>query len=207
MRPRDFFVGPVEHGQLADDRRLAACGRASLGTIIEIRDELGQRVPAGQPGEICVMSDLAMAGYYKNPEETAKVIRGGFVHTGDVGTLDCDGFLTIVDRKKDLVISGGVNIYPSEIEQVLCTHEAVAECAVVGLPHADWGEMVAAVVRLRPGGQASPEQLIAFVRARLGPINCPKLLRIWEELPSSGIGKILKNQIRQALSATDSGEE
>jgi acyl-CoA synthetase (AMP-forming)/AMP-acid ligase II len=201
MRPEAHFAGGVIGGDLASDSRLASCGRPSIGTRIEIRDDDGRVLPLGERGEICVSSDLRMSGYYQEPDETAKVLVDGFVLTGDIGFLDEDGFLYIVDRKKEMVISGGLNIYPSEIERVLQTHPYVAESAVVGLPDADWGEAVAAVVRLRPGHKVTAQDLIAFVKKRVGSVKCPKALHIWGELPRSSVGKILKTEIKRDLIA------
>ena len=199
MRPQDHFVD----GALAGDDRLSACGRPSLGTRILIRDEAGDLLPAGVPGEICVQSDLIMSGYYRNEAATAEVVRDGFVHTGDIGFLDPDGFLHIVDRKKDLIITGGFNVYPGEVEQVIAAHPSVADCGVVGLPDADWGEAVTAVVELVPGATLTEAELVAFCRPRLGGVKTPKRVHIWAELPRSPVGKVVRKDIRRRL--LDSG--
>lgn len=199
MRPEDHYAGGVAGGRYADDLRLASCGRPSIGTIVEVRDEHGRAVPAGQPGEIAVMSDIRMNGYYRDPVETALVLREGFVHTGDIGVFDDDGFLRIVDRKKDVVISGGFNIYPAEVERVLQGHADVADCAVLGLPDADWGEVVVAVVQPKPGAVVSTESLRALARARLGAVKAPKKVFVRADLPRSPIGKVLKKELRRLL--------
>lgn len=197
MRPGDHFVD----GRLADEARLSACGRPSLGTRLVIKDEDGRVLPSGATGEICVQSDLSMTGYYRNEAATAEVIRDGLVHTGDVGFVDADGFLHIVDRKKDLIITGGFNVYPSEVEQVVASHPAVADCGVVGLPDPDWGEAVTVVVELRAGASLTPDELIGYCRPRLGGVKTPKQAQIWTDLPRSPVGKVLKTEIRARLTA------
>jgi acyl-CoA synthetase (AMP-forming)/AMP-acid ligase II len=137
-----------------------------------------------------------MAGYYKNPEATAEAGLHGWHHTGDIGVKDDAGFIYIVDRKKDMIISGGFNVFPSEVEQVIWTHPAVQDCAVVGAPDEKWGEAVTAVVELKPGTSVEPEELLALCRARLGGVKAPKAVHIWPELPRSNVGKVLKREIR-----------
>lgn len=192
LMPRDHFRGT----EVAEDERLASCGRPSLGTTVEIVDEQGARLPPGKVGEIRAHSDLMMSGYFRNPQATEAVLRDGFIHTGDLGYIDHEGYLHLVDRKRDLIITGGFNVYPSEVEQVLASHPAVAECAVVGAPDADWGERVTAVVELRVGASASTEDLQAFCRDRLGGVKSPKVVEIWPSLPRSAIGKVLRKDIR-----------
>lgn len=194
LLPRDHY----RDGAVADDRRLASCGRPSLGTTVEIVDEQGQRLAPGSVSEIRVHSDLMMSGYFRNPEATAAVLRDGFIYTSDIGFVDNEGYLHLVDRKRDIIISGGFNVYPSEVEQVLASHPAVAECAVVGAPDADWGERVTAVVELRAGAAATPAELQAFCRERLGGVRSPKVVEIWPQLPRSAIGKVLRRDIRAA---------
>ena len=140
--------------------------------------------------------ELVTPGYFRNPAASVEAMKHGWRHTGDIGYLDEDGYLYIVDRKRDMIISGGFNIYPSEIEQVLWSHPAVQDCAVVGVPHEDWGEAVKAVVELRPGVAATEAELTAFCRERLGPIKTPKSVEFWSELPRSSVGKVLKRDIR-----------
>jgi long-chain acyl-CoA synthetase len=137
-----------------------------------------------------------MQGYYKLPEETARTLRNGWLHTGDVGRLDADGFLYVVERKKDLIIRGGFNIYPREVEEVLYAHPAVAEAAVVGVRDPLMGEDVLAVVALKSGAEADADALIAFCQARLAKYKCPKRVRFMPALPKSPIGKILRKELR-----------
>jgi long-chain acyl-CoA synthetase len=143
-----------------------------------------------------------MSGYWRNPEDTAEVLHGEWVATGDLGYRDADGYYWIVDRKKDVIITGGFNVYPSEVETRLAAHPAVAEAAVIGLPHDDWGEHVHAAVTLREGAQASPEELIEYCRAALAGYKTPKGITIWAgPLPKNSSGKILKKSIREELEA------
>lgn len=193
MRPSEHFVD----GQLAPDRRLAACGRPSLLHALAIMDEEGRPLPAGSSGEICVRGDIVMQGYYKQPDKTAETVIDGWLHTGDVGHLDGEGFLHITDRKRDMIISGGFNVYPSEIEQVLWTHPAVLDCAVIGVPDENWGEAVKAVVELKPQAQAQADELIALCREKLGPVKSPKSVDFVAVLPRSAVGKVLKKEIRE----------
>jgi acyl-CoA synthetase (AMP-forming)/AMP-acid ligase II len=207
MRPEDHFTGGARGGQIAADDRLSACGRPSIGTTVVIKDDDGRTLGPGERGEICVHSDLMMAGYYKNPAATAETIRGGFVHTGDIGLIDAEGFLHIVDRKKDMIISGGFNVYPAEVEEVLRSHNAVAECAVIGVPHPDWGEAVVAAVELKPGATLDAQTLTAFARERLGGVKTPKTIEFWRALPRSAIGKVLKKEVKAAWGQMGKPEE
>ncbi len=141
-----------------------------------------------------------MAGYYKNPAATAEASKFGWHHTGDIGYLDDDNFLYIVDRAKDMIITGGFNVYSAEVEQALMEHPAVQDCAVVGLPDDKWGERVTAVVQLQPGtDDAVVDDVIASVKARLGSVKAPKQVEIWADLPRSKVGKVLKTEIRRQL--------
>jgi len=142
---------------------------------------------------------MLMKGYYKNPEATEEASKFGWHHTGDIGIIDEDGFVYIVDRKKDMIISGGFNVYPGEVEQVLWTHPAIQDCAVVGVPDEKWGEAVKAVLELKPGQQIDEEELIQFCKARLGSIKSPKTVEVWESLPRSPVGKVLKKSIREVF--------
>ena len=193
LRPEEHFID----GEVAGDFRLSACGRPAPLIAVEILDDEGNILPPGAPGEICVRGDLVMKGYYKNPEATAAAITGGWLHTGDIGLLDDQGFLHITDRKNDVIISGGFNVYPGEVEQVIWSHPAVSECAVVGLPHEDWGEAVTAFVELSPGAEVTEEALIAYCRERLGGVRTPKQVVFIDELPRSPFGKVLKRDLRR----------
>ncbi|HZU64306.1 MAG TPA: AMP-binding protein [Novosphingobium sp.] len=175
-----------------------SCGQANLLSQVEIMDEEGRLLPPGERGEIVVRGPLVMAGYYRNPEATAEVSRFGWHHTGDIGYRDAEGWFFIVDRKKDMIISGGFNVYPAEVEQALQAHPAVQDCAVFGIPDDKWGEQVTAVVECRAGiAPPPPEELIAFARARLGAVKTPKQLTYTEALPRSNAGKVLRAALRQ----------
>ena len=146
-----------------------------------------------------VRSSLVMAGYYKDPEATADVGRHGWHHTGDIGYLDEDRFLYIVDRAKDMIITGGFNVYSTEVEQALSAHPDVQDCAVVGRPDDKWGERVVAVVQPHPGTAPDPADLMAFVKERIGSVKTPKEIHVWPDLPRSKVGKVLKTDIKAEL--------
>jgi acyl-CoA synthetase (AMP-forming)/AMP-acid ligase II len=146
-----------------------------------------------------VRGSLVMLGYYKDPAATAEAGRFGWHHTGDIGRLDEDGFLYIVDRAKDMIISGGFNVYSVEVEQALLQHPDVQDCAVIGLPDDKWGEKVVAVLQLHAGRSADPAQIQAFVKARIGSVKAPKLIETWSDLPRSKVGKVLKKNIRAEM--------
>lgn len=179
-----------------DEEALRSAGRAVPYARVEIMDDDGRLLGHGQKGEIVVRSSMVMKGYYKKAEETAEVSAFGWHHTTDVGIKDERGLITIVDRKKDMIVSGGFNVFPSEIEAVLNTHAAVLDCAVVGVPDNKWGEAVKAVVQLKPGYEASSEELIALCKQELGSVKTPKSIEFWDELPRSAVGKVLKRDIR-----------
>ncbi len=194
------YLRPEEHlvdGKTAPDTRLSSCGRPYPLIDARILDENGVAVPAGTTGEICVRGDLVMKGYYHDQEQTETMIVDGWLHTGDIGHLDGEGYLHITDRKKDMIISGGFNVYPSEIEQVIWSHPAVMDCAVIGTPHDDWGEAVTAVVELNPGMEVTAGDLRKLCRDRLGGIRTPKRIEVVESLPRSANGKVLKRELRR----------
>jgi acyl-CoA synthetase (AMP-forming)/AMP-acid ligase II len=192
LRPGDHFV----NGRIAPDKRLSACGLPAITNSLAIKDDADRTLPQGQSGEICVRGDIVMRGYYKQPDKTAETIRDGWLHTGDIGHLDEEGYLHITDRKKDMIISGGFNVYPSEVEQVLWTHPAVLDCAVIGVPDDMWGEAVKAVVELKPGASATPAELISLCKEKLGSVKAPKSVSFIDSLPRSAVGKVLKKEIR-----------
>ncbi len=199
FRPEEHFKrGPNgELKELADDSRLASSGRPTWIGRVEIMDDNNNILPAGKTGEICISGDVIMKGYYKNPEKTAETIINGWLHTGDLGHLDEDGYLFITDRKKDMIITGGFNVYPLEVEQVLWGHPAVGECAVIGVPNPDWGEEVKAVVELKPGMTVTAEELIALCKKKLGNVSAPKSIDFTDALPRSRNGKVLKKDLRE----------
>lgn len=180
-----------------DERRLWSCGRPTLTSQIAIMDEAGRLLAPDELGEIVVRSPMVMQGYYRDPAATQEVSTHGWHHTGDIGCLDADGYLYIVDRKKDMVITGGFNVYPSEIEQVIMAIPAVQDCAVIGVPDDKWGEAVKAVVQLKPGAVVSAQEVIDACRRRLGGVKAPKTVEFWESLPRSPVGKVLKKEIRK----------
>ena len=155
-------------------------------------DDDGQIVAAGERGEIVARGDLVVPGYFKNPEANAEARAFGWHHTGDIGVFDENGYLYLVDRKKDMIISGGFNIYPSEIEQLIWSHPAVQDCAVVGTPDPDWGERVTAIIELKQGGSATADEIVSLCKARFGSLKTPKRLEFWDNLPRSPVGKVLK---------------
>ncbi|WP_436771186.1 AMP-binding protein [Yinghuangia sp. YIM S09857] len=195
MAPADH-VGPDGTPVL---ERLGSAGRPTPLVTVGIMDADGTLLPPGKCGEIVVRGSLVTPGYYRDPGATADVSRHGWHHTGDAGYLDEAGYLFVVDRLKDMIISGGFNVYSAEVEKALLDHMDVRDCAVVGLPDDTWGERVAAVVQLHPGRAVEPEALQAFVRERLGGVRTPKQVEVWPDLPRSTVGKVLKPDIRQRL--------
>jgi long-chain acyl-CoA synthetase len=146
-------------------------------------------------GELCVQGSAIMKEYLNKPEATAQAMRGGWLHTGDLARMDDDGYIYIVDRKKDLIIRGGYNVYPREIEEVLYTHKAISEAAVIGIPHDDLGEEIAAVIVLKPGAEATGEELRQYVKAQVAPYKYPRVIKFVDEFPKTAAGKILKRAI------------
>ncbi|WP_072801685.1 AMP-binding protein [Rhodococcoides yunnanense] len=195
-------LSPAEHfrddGSIATER-LASAGRPTPLTTVAIMDDRGTVLGRGERGEIVVRGPLVMPGYHENPDATAEVSTFGWHHTGDIGYLDDDNYLFVVDRAKDMIITGGFNVYSAEVEQALLTHPAVKESAVVGLPDDKWGERVTAAVQLRPNHVVSGEELIAFVKERLGSVKAPKQIQIWDDLPRSKVGKVLKTEVRSTM--------
>ena len=186
----------VSAHRLSGVRKLGAVGQPIPGVQVAIMDDEDRPVPTGELGEICVRGPNVMLGYYGLPEETARTLRHGWLHTGDVGRLDADGFLFVVERKKDLIIRGGFNVYPREVEDVLYAHADVAEAAVVGVRDPLMGEDVLAFVVRKPEGTVDAETLIAFCQERLAKYKCPKRVRFVSALPKSPIGKILRKELR-----------
>jgi long-chain acyl-CoA synthetase len=177
-------------------RKLGSVGPPIPGVEVRILDDDDRDVPPGEVGEVCVRGPNVMLGYYGLPDETARTLRNGWLHTGDMGRLDADGFLYIVERKKDLIIRGGFNIYPREVEEVLYAHPEIAEAAVVGVPDALMGEEVVAWVTPKRDSNVTAEEVIAFCQERLAKFKCPKDVRFLPTLPKSPIGKILRKELR-----------
>ena len=188
-----------------DDAALASAGPARTGVEVRIVDEAGRELPDGQIGEIATRSDCVMAGYWRDPQATAAALREGWLHTGDVGVRDARGFVTLKDRSKDMIISGGANIYPREIEDVLNLHPAVAECSVVGRPHPEWGEEVVAFVVAQPAAQVDAAELDALCLENIARFKRPRRYVFVDDLPKNNYGKVLKRALRERLAAESSG--
>jgi len=200
------FYGQTEMGPLAtvltpadQVRKAGSAGRAALNVETLVVDESGRPQPAGEIGEIVHRSPHAMLGYWRDPDRTAQAFAGGWFHSGDLGVLDAEGYLTVVDRKKDMIKTGGENVASREVEEALYTHPAVAEAAVFGLPHPEWIEAVSAAVVLRDGQAATPDELIAHCRQRLAAFKVPKHVVLVAELPKNASGKLLKRELRTAV--------
>jgi fatty-acyl-CoA synthase len=185
-----------EDHDLRRPHQLASCGKPHPSVDVAILDENDQPVPVGELGEVCVRGPLVMDGYWRQPELTAETLRNGWLHTGDIGRFDEENFLYLTDRKKDMLITGGFNIYPREVEDAVETHPEVAAAAVIGVPDPKWGEAVAAFVVLAPGATVTEAELIAHVRERKGPVHAPKSLEFVESLPLTPLGKLDKKQLR-----------
>lgn len=186
-----------------DLRRLASCGRPSPWLHVELLDANNNPVPDGEPGEICVRGPLVMNGYRNNPELTAETFSGGWLHSGDVAVRDPGGFLRIIDRTKDMIVSGGFNIYPREIEDILAEHPAVAQVAVIGVPHPKWGEAVKALVVLRAGQSVDVQELIDNVAQRKGSFQAPKFVEFIESIPLTAVGKPDKKALRAQFAKSE----
>jgi acyl-CoA synthetase (AMP-forming)/AMP-acid ligase II len=188
-------LGPEDHVPEGSPRMRAA-GKPLPWVEIRVVDAAGEEVPRGAVGEIVTRSPANMLGYWKRPEETAKTIRNGWLHTGDAGYLDEDGYVFIHDRVKDMIISGGENVYPAEVESALSEHPAVAEVAVIGVPDEKWGEAVKAVVVLRPDAELTEAALVAWSRERIAGFKTPRSVDFAAVLPRNASGKLLKRELR-----------
>ena len=191
-----------ERGHPRLQARLASCGYAQTGVQIRILDDRGEALPVGETGEIVVRAPTVMLGYWNLPDATRKTLRDGWLYTGDVGAFDADGLLTLKDRSKDVIISGGTNIYPREVEEVLLRHPAVREVCVLGMPDADWGESVVAVYSCRDGEAATAQELDQLCIEHIARFKRPKRYLQAAELPKNAAGKILKAQLREQLAAS-----
>ncbi|WP_420426229.1 long-chain-fatty-acid--CoA ligase [Algiphilus sp.] len=198
------FLPPEWH--YAGSPKLTSAGRPAYGVEAAIRDDKGTELPRGSVGEICARGNNVMQGYWKRPEQTADTLRDGWLHTGDLGYMDDDGFIFVVDRVKDMIITGGENVFSVEVEGALYQHPAVQEAAVIGLPCAQWGERVHAVVVLKSGSQASAEDIQQHCRTLIAGYKVPHSVEFrTESLPVSGAGKVLKTELRKAHATAAAG--
>lgn len=196
--PAVTFLAAVHHREGADPARLQSAGQPGFGYEIRIVDTNGNTVERGQFGEIVGRGDNVMLGYWNRDDETRAALRGGWMHSGDAGFMDADGFVYITDRFKDMIVTGGENVYSIEVENVLSAHPAVLECAVIGVPDARWGERVHGVVTLKPGAAGSADELMAFCRGQLAGYKLPRSIDFHDgPLPRSGAGKVLKTVLRE----------
>ncbi|MBW1800338.1 MAG: AMP-binding protein, partial [Deltaproteobacteria bacterium] len=199
--PQTAFLPRKAHEVLdkppEEQKALRSIGHPSLGTHIRIVDEISEDVAPEVPGEIIIRSDSIMVEYWKKPEETAEVLIDGWLHTGDIGCYDEKGYIYIVDRKKDMIISGGENIYPREIEEILYRHPAVEEAAVIGVPDPVWVERVHAVVTLKKGANPAEDDIITFCKDHIASYKAPKSVEFVATLPKNPQGKILKKELRR----------
>jgi long-chain acyl-CoA synthetase len=184
-------VANTEHPRW--QQRLASAGTARSVVDVIVADEHDQPLPAGELGEVLVRGDTVMLGYWRDPEATAATLRGGWLHTGDIGAFDDEGYLTLMDRSKDMIISGGTNIYPREVEEVLMTHPGVSEVSVIGRPDPEWGEIVVAYV----AGEARQDELDRLCLDRIARFKRPKDYVFVDSLPKSNYGKVLKRELRE----------
>ncbi|WP_433680303.1 acyl-CoA synthetase [Nocardia sp. CA-119907] len=193
LAPVATLLGPEDH----EKGLLRAAGRAAPHVEVRIVDDLGNEVPRGTVGEIVVRGANVMLGYWNRPEDTAAAVRDGWMHTGDGGYMDEDGYVFVVDRIKDMIVSGGENVYSAEVENAIATHPAVASCAVVGVPDTEWGERVHAVVICQPGAEVTVDEIRDHTKALIAGYKAPRSLELVTELPISGAGKILKRELRK----------
>jgi acyl-CoA synthetase (AMP-forming)/AMP-acid ligase II len=194
------IMTPAEHTEILENpavaHRIASAGRPGPFSRVAILDDQGNEVARRTPGEICYQGELIMRGYFRNQTATDEVSWGGWHHSGDIGYMDEDDFVYIVDRKRDMIISGGFNVFPGEVEQAALAHPSVQDCVIVGVPHEKWGEMVMAAVELKAGASFDTEEFITFCKGRLGSVKAPKQVEIWAELPRSTVGKTLRRVVR-----------
>jgi acyl-CoA synthetase (AMP-forming)/AMP-acid ligase II len=187
--------------KLSDDDQLqfkSKTGREFIGVSLKVVDEQGKEIKKDEKevGEIIVKGDIVTKGYWKLPEETKKSIKKGWLYTGDMAVIDEEGYVTIVDRKKDMILTGGENVYSTEVENVLYMHTAILECAVVGVPDPKWGEAVKAIVVLKPGQRVTEQEIIQFCKEKMAHYKAPKSIDFIDALPRTGSGKIHKKNLR-----------
>ncbi len=195
------ILSPDDHLNALNDPdkegRLLSCGRPPVFVKVEMMDDEGKILETGEWGEIVVRGTLVSLGYYGDLEATKANQAHGWHHTGDIGYKDKDGFIYIVDRKKDMIISGGLNVFPIEIERLIWSHPAVQDCAVIGVPDEKWGEAVKAVIELKSGQSVTEKEIISLCKEKLSAYKAPKTVEVWNELPRSGVGKVLKRKVRE----------
>ena len=193
------IVTMLRPGELGDPLNKGSVGRCTWLTDLGIIAPDGTLLPANEIGEVVVRGDLMMKGYWRLPEKTAETIIDGWLHTGDVGLVDERGYLFLKDRIRDVIITGGFNVYPTDVENALSQHPSVYECSVFGMPDDKWGEAVQAAIHLRPGFAQDPEGLMAHVKKALGSVQTPKQIHFFEQLPKSSVGKVLKTAIKEQI--------
>ena len=181
----------------SEERKVGSIGIPFWGVDLKVIDDNGEEAPVGERGELVVRGHNVMKGYYKNPEATEESIKNGWFHTGDVATKDEDGYFFIVDRVKDLVVRGGYNVYPREVEEAIYEHPGVAEVAVIGVPHEELGEEVVAVIAMKEDESASEEEIISFTQERIARYKYPRRVTFMDELPKTATGKILKRELAE----------
>jgi fatty-acyl-CoA synthase len=194
--PMTVCVLRKDEHDVSRPERLATCGRPVPWVHVALLDDAGNEVRRGEPGEICVRGPLVMQGYWNKPQQTAEALAGGWLHTGDIAREDDEGYYTIVDRKKDMIVSGGFNVFPREVEDVISSHPSVAAVAVIGVPDDRWGEAVKAVVVPRPGAEIVADELIDLVKQAKGSVHAPKSVDVVESIPLSPLGKPDKKALR-----------
>ena len=194
VAPVGTILLPEEHN---DPRLARSVGRAAAHSLVKIVGPDDEELPVGTAGQICIGGDHVMLGYLNKPQETAEALRGGWMHTGDGGYVDENGYVFLTDRLKDMIITGGENVYSIEVENVIAKHPSVASCAVVGIPHTIWGETVHAVIVLAPGAELTVDELREHCRAELAGYKCPTSMAVVDQMPISGAGKILKRALRE----------
>ena len=194
LAPLATLLLPQDH---LVESKMRSAGRAGLCADVRIVDENDQELPRGQVGEVVVRGPHVMLGYWNRPEATAEALKNGWMHTGDGAYMDDDGYVFVVDRIKDMIVTGGENVYSAEVENAIAQHAAVANCAVIGVPSETWGETVHAVVVLKAGAALTTEALSAHCAERIPKYKCPRSLSFIEALPLSGAGKVLKRDLRK----------
>jgi len=194
------YLAPEDHvinGSEAESRRLSSAGKPALGVAVKVVRDTGSEIAPGEIGEILIQTNQLMKEYWRRPEETAAVFRGGWFHTGDMATIDADGYIYIKDRKNDMIISGGFNIYPREVEEVIMAHPGVANAAVIGIPDDVWGESVKAFVVTKPGAALTEAEVIDFCKQGIASYKKPKSIEFVSALPINAYGKVMRRELKE----------